>query len=181
MRIAIRTLTVLAWVFSMAVGTGLPATSPEDVKVQIRKDAVLSLLTAAVPYKVEVGASLLKESLTFTDPKDMSFADGKITFAVRCQGSPFPVDQVIHPVFSFKRGASGYQLVADSLPVGIPGFGRVDLKDLLPPVELQSLMRQGLNLSGRPTLLEVRVSQVEVAKDSIELSARLLLTPLATR
>jgi hypothetical protein len=71
--------------------------------------------------------------------------------------------------------------VVESLPVGIPGFGRVDLKDLFAPVELQSLLRQGLNLSGRPTLLEVRVAQVEVSKDSIDLSARFLLTPLAPR
>ncbi|MCI0658692.1 MAG: hypothetical protein L0170_16695, partial [Acidobacteria bacterium] len=141
MRIGIRTLTVVPWVLCAAVAPGLPATGTEDVKVQIRREAVLSLLTAAMPYKVEVGASLLKESLTFTDPRDLSFAEGKVTFAVRCQGSPFPVDQVIHPVFTFKRGASGYQLVVDSLPVGIPGFGRVDLKDLFPPVELQALLR----------------------------------------
>jgi hypothetical protein len=152
-----------------------------DVKVQIRREAVLSLLAGAVPYKVEVGASLLRESLTFTEPKDLSFAEGKITFAVRCQGSPFPMDQVLHPVFTFRRGTSGYQLVVDSLPVGIPGFGRVDLKDLLPPVELQSLLRQGVNLSGRPTLLEVRVEQVDISKDFIDLSARLLLAPLTTR
>lgn len=181
MRIGIRALTVVPWVLCAAAAPALPATGTEDVKVQIRREAVLSLLTAAMPYKVEVGASLLKESLTFTDPKDLSFAEGRITFAVRCQGSPFPVDQVIHPVFTFKRGASGYQLVVESLPVGIPGFGRVDLKDLFAPVELQSLLRQGLNLSGRPTLLEVRVAQVEVSKDSIDLSARFLLTPLAPR
>ncbi|MCI0567283.1 MAG: hypothetical protein L0Z52_03715 [Acidobacteria bacterium] len=181
MRIGIRALTVLPWVLLPAVATGLAATGTEDVKVQIRREAVLSLLTAAVPYKVEVGASLLRETLTFTEPKELRFAEGKITFAVRCQGSPFPVDQVIHPVFAFRRGTSGYQLVADSLPVGIPGFGRVDLKDLFPPVELQALLRQALNLSGRPTLLEVRVEQVEISKYSIELSARLLLTPLAAR
>lgn len=181
MRIGIRALTVLPWMLAAALGAGPSAAGTEDVKVRIRKEAVLSLLTAAVPYKVEVGASLLRETLTFTDPRDLAFGEGKITFAVRCQGSPFPVDQVLHPVFTTRRGASGYQLVVDSLPVGIPGFGRVDLKDMFPPVELQSLLRQGLNLSGRPTLLEVRVEQVEISKDFIDLSTRLLLTPLTTR
>jgi hypothetical protein len=180
-RIGTRKLTAVSGILILAGVAASRAAGTEDVKVQVRKEAVLSMLTAAVPYKVEVGASLLKETLTFTEPRDLSFAQGKITFAVRCQGSPFPMDQVIHPVFSFRRGSSGYQLVVDSLPVGIPGFGRVDLKDLLPPVELQALLRQGLNLSGRPTLLEVRVERVEVLGESIELSARLLLTPLATR
>ena len=181
MRIGVRALTVLVWLFLAALDSGPRAAGAEGVQVRIRKEAVLSLLTAAVPYKAEVGASLLKENLTFTDPKDLSMGEGKITFSVRCQGSPFPVDQLLHPVFTFRRRASGYQLVVDSLPVGIPGFGRVDLKDLFPPVEMQSLLRQGLNLSGRPTLLEVRVEQIDITKDTIDLSTRLLLSPIPSR
>ena len=156
-------------------------TGPGDLKVQLRRETVQSLLSAAVPYKVEVGASVLRESLTFTEPRDVSFSEGRITFAVRCQGSPFPVDQVIHPIFTFRKGTAGYQMVAESLPVGIPGFGRVDLKELFPPVDLQSLLRQGLSLSGRPTLLEVRIDRLDISKEMIDVSARLLLTPVVTR
>jgi hypothetical protein len=159
----------------------LQAAGPADLRVQVRKETVQSLLSAAVPYKVEVGASLLRESLTFSDPREVTFSPGRITFAVRCQGSPFPVDQVIHPIFSFRSGATGYQMVAESLPVGIPGFGRVDLKDLFPPVDLQALLRQGLNLAGRPTLLEVRIERLDISGDIIDVAARLLLTPQTTR
>ena len=153
----------------------------ETIKVQIRREAIASLLSAAVPYKVEVGASLLKESLTFTDPKDVSLGNGKATFAIRCQGSPFPVDQVLHPVFTFKRGASGYQLVVDSVPVTIPGFGKVDLKDFFPPVDFQSLLRQAVDLSGRPTLLEVKVERIDMTGESIDLFASFALSPIRSR
>ena len=153
----------------------------ESVKVQIRREAIASLLSAAVPYKVEVGASLLKETLIFTDPRDVSLGNGKATFAIRCQGSPFPVDQVLHPVFTFKRGAAGYQLVVDSLPVTIPGFGRVDLKEFFPPVDFQALLRQALNLSGRPTMLEVRVQRIDMTGESIDLFASFVLSPIPSR
>ena len=158
------------------------ATEPQtgDLKLQVGKATVQSLLNASVPYKTEVGTGLLHESLTFSQPRDVSLGEGKITFAVRCQGNPFPIDQILHPVFTFRAGPQGYQLAAESLPVAVPGFGRIDLKDLFAPVDFQGLLRQELNLSGRPTQMELRVERVEVAKESIDFFARLLLTPPAS-
>jgi hypothetical protein len=177
-----RTMISLALIGAI-LSAGSPAVGeaqPGDLKLQVGKATLQSLLNASVPYKTEVGAGLLRESLTFSQPRDLSLGDGKITFAVRCQGSPFPIDQILHPVFSFRPGAQGYHLTAESLPVAVTGFGRIDLKDLFPPVDLQGLLRQGLNLSGRPTLLELRIERIDVAKESIEFSARLLLTPQAS-
>ena len=162
----------------LAAMPSLSAEPPADLKVQLRREAVLSLFQAAAPYKLDVGAGLLSESLVLSEPKDLRFEEGKIFFSMRCEGSPFPLDQVLHPVLTFRRQTSGYQLVLESLPLSVPGFGRVDLKDLFPPVDLQALLRQGIVLSGRPTVLEVRVERVSVLSDSVELSARLLLTPV---
>ena len=111
----------------------------------------------------------------------LGFGDGRITFAVRCQGNPFPVDQILHPIFTLRRGNGGYRLVAESVLVSVPGFGRVDLKDFFAPVDIQSLLTQGLNLSGRPTMLEVKVEKIVLSRDIIDIAARLQLTPLTNR
>lgn len=158
-----------------------PAERPEDVKVQLSREAVLNILKGAMPYRVEVGTNILKETLTFSDPRDLTFADGRVTFGVRCQGAPFPVDQVLHPIFTFRQGSSGYALIVESLPVTIPGYGHVDLKDLFAPVDLSTLLRQGVSLSGRPATLEIKVERIHVAKESIDFSARLQISPLAAR
>jgi hypothetical protein len=159
----------------------LAAAPPEGVKISFRRDAVLSLLSAAMPYKIEVGTGMLKESLVFTEPRNLVFSPERVTFAVRCQGSPFPVDQVLNPVLVFQQSSGGYKLVVQSLPVAIPGFGKVDIKDFFEPVDLRSLMRQSVIVSGKPTLLEVRVDKVAVAREAIDFSATLLLTPAASR
>jgi len=157
------------------------APGSEDVKVELRREAVQRMLASATPYNIEVGGSLLKETLTFSDPRDLGFGDGRITFAVRCQGNPFPVDQILHPIFTLRRGNGGYRLVAESVLVSVPGFGRVDLKDFFAPVDIQSLLTQGLNLSGRPTMLEVKVEKIVLSRDIIDIAARLQLTPLTNR
>ncbi|HEV8375817.1 MAG TPA: hypothetical protein VGR38_06225 [Candidatus Polarisedimenticolia bacterium] len=162
------------------MGAG-PAPRYEDVKVQLRREAVLNILKGAMPYRIEAGSSILKETLTFSEPRDLLFAAGRITFAVHCQGVPFPVDQVLHPVFVFRQGSAGTQLVVESLPVGIQGFGRVDVKDFFEPVDLTTLLRQGVNFSGRPAFLELRVEKVSVSKDSIDISAHLQISPPAAR
>jgi hypothetical protein len=158
-----------------------PVERPEDVKVQLSREAVLNILKGAMPYRIDVGTNILKETLTFSDPRDLAFAEGRVTFGVRCQGTPFPVDQVLRPIFTFRQGSAGYLLVVESLPVAIPGYGHVDLKDLFAPVDLSTLLRQGVNLSGRPATLEIKVQRIRVSKESIDFSARLQISPLAAR
>ena len=153
------------------------APAPEGVKVTFRRDAILSLLSATMPYKIDVGTGMLKESLTFSEPRDLAFGNQQITFAVRCQGSPFPVDQVLHPVLVFQQSSGGYQVVVQSLPITIPGFGKVDIKEFFQPVDLRSLMRQNVDMRGKPAVLELRVDKVSLARETIDFSSTLILTP----
>ena len=153
------------------------APAPEGVKVSFRRDAIMSLLSATMPYKIDVGTGMLKESLTFSDPKDLTFGNNQITFAVRCQGTPMPVDQVLHPVLVFQQSGGGYQVVVQSLPVAIPGFGKVDIKEFFQPVDLRNLMKQSVDVRGKPALLELRVDKVALAKETIDFSSTLILTP----
>src|SRR5512141_2765963 len=84
---------------------GAPQT--EDLSLSLRREALQELIAAATPYRVDLGSSLLRETLTFSDPKDLSFEGGKIAFSVHCQGAPFPVDQVVRPVFSVHPSGKG--------------------------------------------------------------------------
>ncbi len=148
----------------------------EDLSFTLRRAALQELLAAATPYRVEVGSSLLRESLTFSDPKDLVFQDGKITFAVRCQGTPFPLDQVLRPVLSLRAsGNGGYQAVVESLPLKIPGYGAIDLKDVVAPVDIEPVLRQTLWLQDRPAELTVKIRRIVVRAEQIEVGASLSL------
>jgi hypothetical protein len=154
----------------------------EDLTLSLGRPALQRLIAAATPYRLELGSSLLREVLTFSDPRDLRFQDGKISFSIRCQGAPFPVDQVLRPVLSLRpSGKGGYQAVVESLPLKIPGFGTVDLRDTMEPVEIQSLLRQTVFLQGRPAQLDVRVQRIVVRSEQIEMAASLTLKPDAPR
>lgn len=161
---------------------GSPAPDSEDLKLTIRRAALQELIAAATPYRLEVGSSLLRESLTFSDPKDLSFQEGKITFSIRCQGSPFPVDQVLKPILSLRpSGGGGYQAVVESLPLKIPGYGTIDLREVVEPVDIQSLMTQTVFLQGKPARLDVRVQRIVIRPEQIEVGASLSLKSSTSR
>ena len=154
----------------------------DDLSLSLRREALQELIAAATPYRVDLGSTLLRESLTFSDPRDLSFQGGKITFSVRCQGAPFPVDQVLRPVFSLRpSGKGGYQAVVESLPMKIPGYGTVDLREAVPPVEIEPLLRQTVFLQGRPVQLHVRVRSITIRPKQIDVGASLRLEPSVPR
>ena len=159
-----------------------PGPAAEDLNLSLRRVAVQKLITGATPYRLDLGSSLLRESLTFTDPRDLTFQDGKIRFSIRCQGTPFPVDQVLRPVLSLRpSGNGGYQAVVESLPLRIPGYGTIDLRDAMEPVEIQSLLQQTVFLQGRPAQLDVRVQRIVIRPEQIEIGASLTLKPSPPR
>src|SRR5207249_5904965 len=135
----------------------------EDLHSVLRRTALQGLIAAATPYQVDVGSSLLRENLIFSEPKNLAFPNGKITFSIHCKGSPFPVDQVLQPVLSVRpMGTDGYQVVVESLPLKIPGYGTVDLREVVEPVDIQSLLTQTVFLQGRPAQLDVRVRRIVI-------------------
>jgi hypothetical protein len=169
------------WVILLTAAPAFSAGRPEEVQIQIRREGVLAILQAATPYSLEVGAGLLRQNLVFSEPAGIRFEAGRVGFSVRCQGSPFPVDQVLHPVFTFRRQAAAYQLVLESLPVSVPGFGSVDLKDLFRPVDLDTILRQGLSLPRGPTVVELKVVRIGVRADGVEVGASLRFGVVAGR
>jgi hypothetical protein len=167
-------------VATVLLATPAPDATPpppqEEVRIVLPKSVLFDLLRSATPYSVQLGSGLIGETLTFSDPADLALEGTRIRFSVRCRGTPFPVDQILRPVLRVRTSAAGgHEGVVESLPLEIPGFGRVDLKDAFPPVDLGSLFRQTVFLQNRPAVLEARVRRIEILPTGIEVRASLLL------
>ena len=178
-RVFVFSLLALVSLPSAGLAAAAPSTAhPEDLTITLRNPAILGLLSAATPYEVQVGGSLLRETLTFTEPRNLLLQAGRISFSVRCRGTPFTVDQTLRPVFVLKEpgGGGGYRVVVESLPVAIPGLGTVDLKDLFQPIEVQSLLRQSFLLQGRPAWIDVQVRRITLHADRVDMAASIRLT-----
>jgi hypothetical protein len=177
------------WLFGLVLTLLIPAVvaaesapGADDLNLTLRRAALQEVIIAATPYRIDLGSSLLRENLTFSDARDLAFPGGKITFSIRCQGSPFPVDQVLKPVLSLRAtGSSGYQVVVESLPLKIPGYGTVDLREVVEPVDIQSLLTQTVFLQGRPAQLDIRVRRIVIRPEEIEVGASLSLRSAPSR
>jgi len=89
---------------------------------------------------------------------------------------------VLQPVLSVRpMGTDGYQVVVESLPLKIPGYGTVDLREVVEPVDIQSLLTQTVFLQGRPAQLDVLVRRIVIQAEQIEVGATLALKPAAAR
>ena len=153
--------------------------SAPEVTLSLTPAALLHLLETVMPYRVELGNSLLKETLTFRDPKNVVLSKDQVTFAVRVQGTPFPLDQVLKPVLAIRKSTSGtYEIKVASLPMAIPGYGSMDLSEVFPPVSLQSLFEQRLDLQGKPLKADLKIQEIKIGPEQIELAAILRLIPL---
>jgi hypothetical protein len=89
---------------------------------------------------------------------------------------------VIRPVLVLRSVAGGgYQVVVESLPLKIPGYGTIDLREVVKPVDIESLLQQTVLLQGRPAQLDVRVRRIAIQPEQIEVGASLSLRPAAKR
>ncbi|HMC82756.1 MAG TPA: hypothetical protein VKL61_05950 [Candidatus Polarisedimenticolia bacterium] len=178
-RVFVFSLLALVTLPSPGLAGSVPTTTPrEDLTIILQSSTILGLLSSATPYEVHVGGSLLRETLTFTEPRNLLLQAGRISFSVRCRGTPVAVDQTLRPVLVLKEpgGGAGYRVVVESLPVAIPGLGTVDLKDLFEPIEIQSLLRQSVFLQGRPAWIDVQVRRITLRADRVDLGASIRLT-----
>src|SRR6266704_63531 len=114
-----------------AAPTPAPPAGRSDVRLTITENALLDWLKAATPYTFSVGNQILKVELTLSEPRELQLLDSRATLKIRLRGSSLGVDQVIQPVFTLNHDAARgrYYIVVSSLPVQLPGFGGIDLKD----------------------------------------------------
>ncbi len=92
------------------------------------------------------------------------------------------MDQVIQPVFTLKHDAARgrYYVVVSSLPLQLPGFGAIDLKDSFPKFEIPELLEDLYRFGDRPVALNLDIRRIAVLEHSLEVGADVNFAPAST-
>jgi hypothetical protein len=151
------------------------------VRFTVGEDALLDWLKAVTPYTFSAGSQLLKVDLTLSEPRELRLSDSRATMKIRLRGSSIPVDQVLQPVFTLRHDeARGrYYVVVSSLPVQLPGFGTIDLKDSFPKFEVPELIQDLWRFSDRPVALNLDIRRIAVLEHALEIGADVNFAPAA--
>jgi hypothetical protein len=166
-------------VFASPVQSAAATVERSEVRFTITEEALLDWLKAATPYTFSVGNQLLKVELTLSDPRELKLLDSRATLRIRLQGSSLGVDQMIQPVFTLNHDAarSRYFVVVSSLPVQLPGFGTIDLKDSLPKFEIPELLENLYRFGDRPVALNLDIRRIAVLEHALEVGANVNFAP----
>ena len=170
-------------------GAAVPASPPtpsgpdtSEVRFMVNERALLDVLRAATPQTIAVGTSLMSVNLTLLDPSDLVLGGGKVTFKIRVKGSGIPLDQVVTPVVTVDRDprTGQYFGVVSSMPVSIPGAGRVDLRDFLPRFEIPAVVESPWGVADRPLGLRLRIRRIAILEHLLEVGADVDLAPVVS-
>ena len=160
----------------------VPPAARSDVRLTITENALLDWLKAATPYTFSVGNQILKVDLTLSEPRELLLLDSRATLKIRLRGSSLGVDQVIQPVFTLNHDAARgrYYIVVSSLPVQLPGFGAIDLKDSFPKFEVPELLEDLYRFGERPIALNLDIRRIAVLEHALEVGADVNFAPAST-
>ena len=169
---------------AFASGAPAPVAPPverPEVRFTITEDALLNWLKAATPYTFSVGNQILKVDLTLSEPRDLRLQDSRATLKIRLRGASLGVDQLIQPVLALSHDAAKgkYSVVVSSLPVQIPGFGAIDLKDSFPRFEIPELLEDFYRFGDRPVALNLDIRRIAVLEHALEIGAEVTFAPAA--
>ncbi|HZN02444.1 MAG TPA: hypothetical protein VFD06_02540 [Candidatus Polarisedimenticolia bacterium] len=157
------------------------ATAPAGTEMQFTLDerALLDCLKAVLPQTVTVGSGLFSTELTFLDPSDLVLKEGTASCRVRVKGKTLPVDQVLQPIVRLERDAKTgqYYGVISSLPLTLPGMGKIDLKDALPRLEVPQVVDNLHPFGDRPVGLRFSLRRLAIHERRVEIGADLDLSP----
>lgn len=160
----------------------VPPAARSDVRLTITENALLDWLKAATPYTFSVGNQILKVELTLSEPRELQLLDSRATLKIRLRGNSLGVDQVIQPVFTLNHDAARgrYYIVVSSLPVQLPGFGGIDLKDSFPKFEVPELLEDLYRFGDRPIALNLDIRRIAVLEHALEVGADVNFAPAST-
>jgi hypothetical protein len=163
---------------------GASAVAPDgsEVRFTVNERALLDVLRAATPQTVTVGTSLMSVDLTLLDPSDLVLGGGKATFKIRVKGRNIPLDQVVSPVVTVDRDprTGQYFGVVSSMPLTIPGAGRIDLKDFVPRLEIPAVVESPWGVAARPLGLRLRIRRIAILDHLLEVGADVDLAPVVS-
>ena len=160
----------------LVLSAAIPAASAESVVMTIDRPTALNFLRAATPYKVEVGAAGLSETLILFNPRELVFTGGKLRLKIDCRGEPIPLEAVLEPtlVIAFDRRLNAFVARVESLPIGLGALGTIQLDQYLEPFILPVTFSQTLE-TGLPGLtIDYLIRDVKVLDDRVEARADLV-------
>lgn len=159
-----------------------PVPDTSEVRFTVNERALLDVLRAATPQTIAVGTSLVSTDLTLLDPSDLVLGAGKATFKIRVKGRGIPLDQVVSPVVTVERDprTGRYFGVISSLPLVLPGAGRIDLRDFLPRFEIPAVVDNPWGVADRPLGIKLRIRRIAILEHLLEVGADVDLAPVVS-
>lgn len=157
-------------------GAAVSTATAESVVMTIDRTTALNFLRAATPYKIDVGAAGLSETLTLFNPRELVFVGGRMRLKIDCRGEPIPVEAILEPtmVVTFDRRLNAFVARVESLPIRLGPIGTVQLDQYLDPFILPVSFSQTLE-SGVPGLtIDYLIRDVKVLDDRVEARADLV-------
>ncbi|HKQ98504.1 MAG TPA: hypothetical protein VJV75_11560 [Candidatus Polarisedimenticolia bacterium] len=150
-----------------------------EVRFTVQEPALLELLRATTPQTVTVGSSLMSTELTMLDPSDLVLSPGKATFKIRVKSRQIALDQVVQPVVTVDRDprTQQYYGVVNSLPLQIPGAGKIDLRDFLPRLEIPPVIENPWPVAGGTLAVRLRIRRIAILDHQLEVGADVDLAP----
>lgn len=179
--VALAATLVLLFLQADAPAAQAPAQAAGDSEMQFALDerALLDCLKAALPQTVTVGSGYFSTELTFLDPSDLVLREGSASCRVRVKGKTLPVDQVLNPTVRLERDpkTGQYYGIISSMPLAIPGMGKIDLKDTLPRLEIPKVVDDLHPFGDRPVGLRFSLRRLAIHEHRVEIGADLDLSP----
>jgi hypothetical protein len=155
------------------------AADRSEVRFTISEDALLDWMKSATPYTFSVGNQVLKLDLTLSEPRELKLLDSRATLKVRLRGNGIPLDQILQPVLTLRRDETNarYYVVVSSLPVQLPGFGTIDLKESFPKFEIPDLIEDLWKFGDRPVALNLDIRRIAVLEHVLVIGADVNFVP----
>lgn len=178
-----RQLTILAASLAAVGATAPPPKAPavesSEVHFTVQEPALLDFLRASTPQTLTVGSSLMSTELTLLDPSDLVLTGGKATFKIRVKSRSIALDQVVSPVVTVHRDprTQQYYGVVNSLPLQIPGAGKIDLRDFLPRIEIPAVIENPWPVADRTLAVRLRIRRIVILEHQLEVGADVDLAP----
>ncbi|MGH9867238.1 MAG: hypothetical protein ACREAA_03615 [Candidatus Polarisedimenticolia bacterium] len=167
---------VRATCLAAALAGALSVPRAESATMSVDRVAVLGFLRAATPYTFEMKTAGMTQRLTFLNPRELRFEQGKARFKVDVRGEPVPVNAVLEPTmalsFDHQKGAFVAQI--ESLPVTMPGMGTMRLDSYIDPIIVPSMFSSPFNEKLPDLVVDTIVRDLKILDDRIEAKVDLI-------
>jgi len=141
---------------------------PAGISLTLSAPLLENLLTAAVPYRLEMDAGLFNEVVVLSRPRNIHLVPGGLDLEMTATGSPIPFTAEVVPRIRLKRSDEGGWMVGvEELPVTIGRLGTYDLASFIAPVPIETVTPYLLELPGGTISFDLIVSDITISAAEI--------------